>query len=376
MQSLSLLEKLNVLALLVVFYMVCVTVGNGGGCERQSMGIPPVAQSDLKSSLSSIKVPQTASLPLRSRRLSALGAGTSEASTTPPYLEEDAAKSVGPVPRFIPRSNNERLTSIYTWWNILDRLMEKTYLMHNEYGTVNVGPKWIYGYVRRHQMEVYTTQLGLVNPVGRKKRYCEIGVNGGHGTVAMLLTDPNLDVVSFDLGAYRYSKKVYDIIGWSFPGRITFHVGSSYDDGGTMGTVNKFAEAVASGREEPCDVILIDGDHRHYGAYQDILNARKIAACDNVLLFDDLNEASGGAFNQAVKEEVLTLHKRYSGGAQNRDVNPCLRWIGNPACYNTTDSALIKSKCVRCLAQFSFATASVKEPLSPGCASSSSSSSG
>lgn len=286
-----------------------------------------------------------------------------------PHLEEDAALGVAPNTRFIPKTKNERLASIYTWWNLLDRLMEKTYLLKNKDGVFNIGPKWMYGYVRRHQMEVYTSQLNHVQPNGRPKRYCEIGVNGGHGTAAMLISDPSLQVVSFDLGAYRYSKPVYELLSYAFPGRVKFHVGSSYDenDKGTKGTVSKFADLVASGREAPCDVILIDGDHRHLGAYKDILNARKIAACDNILLFDDLNERSGDAFRQAVNEGLVEVKREYTGGPRNRAVNPCLRWIGQPGCYNTTDTAFINARCVKCLPKFSFATAKIANPTSPGC---------
>jgi hypothetical protein len=301
---------------------------------------------------------------LREETRRTLGAEQHNNGVAPPYLEEDAALSVGPVPRFTPRTNNERLTAIYTWWNILDRLMEKTYLLKNTDGVFNVGAKWMYGYIRRHQMEEYTKTLAMVDPQGRKKRYCEIGVNGGHGTVAMLLSDPLLDVVSFDLGAYKYSKRTYDLLSLSFPGRIKFHVGSSYDENGAKGTVTKFADLVMSGEEAPCDVILIDGDHRHHGAYMDILNARKVAACHNVLLFDDLNERSGGAFTQAVNEGVLIVRERFEGGKNNRKINPCLRWVGTPSCYDTNNTALIDQHCVKCLPAFSFATASVKSPTS------------
>jgi hypothetical protein len=259
------------------------------------------------------------------------------------------------------------LASIYTWWNILDRLMEKMYLLRNSDGVFNVGAKWMYGYVRRQQMEVYTQQLKNVHPRDRKVRYCEIGVNGGHGTAAMLVSHPDVEVVSFDLGAYKYSKRVYDLLSLAFPGRITFHVGSSYDEKGAAGTVTKFADLVASGQEQPCDIILIDGDHRHLGAYLDIVNARKIAACDNILLFDDLNEASGNALTQAVNEGIVEVTKKFHGDGTNRKVNPCLRWVGTPSCYNSNDTSFINQRCVKCLPHFSFATGKIKAPTTPGC---------
>ena len=159
-----------------------------------------------------------------------------------PFLEEDPLRTVPPLARYIPLSENEKLASIYTWWNILDRIMEKSYLIKNPVGSssdsssttsttntqLNTGPKWMYGYIRDYQMKIYTESVHRLNKRNSisgsgsssgsdgndnnsssgssgssGKRYCEIGVNGGHGTIAMLLSDPLLDVVSFDLGEYR-----------------------------------------------------------------------------------------------------------------------------------------------------------------------------
>jgi hypothetical protein len=280
-----------------------------------------------------------------------------------PYLEEDPRLTVGPKPRYVANGRGEQLVAIYTWWNLLDRLMEHNYLSPG--GGMNYGAKWTYGYVRRFQMEQYTRHLVKENGA-KRKRYCEIGVNGGHGTVAMLLSDPELDVVSFDLGAYKYSRKVYNLLKTAFPGRIKFHIGSSYDEGGVKGTVPIFADSVRMGREKPCDLILIDGAHTLDGAYKDILNMKEVASCDNVVLFDDINERSGGAFEKAVKNGILTVIDRFHGGHKNKEINPCLRWVGQPTCYNSTDSTLIENSCTKCLKEFSFATARITNP-SQGC---------
>ena len=309
-----------------------------------------------------------------------------------PKLNDDPLTTVPPISRYIPLTNNEQLASIYTWWNILDRTMENNYLMtvpnSNSDGKdiplskdvkVNVAPKWIYGYVRDTQMKVYRDALNSIktNNNNNNKRYCEIGVNGGHGTVAMLLSDPTLDVVSFDLGAYKYSEPVYNLISIAFPNRIQFKIGSSYDLTKTnkkgiekkyIGTVPEFVKLIQTGKEKSCDIILVDGDHRQHGASLDLHNMRNAASCNNILLYDDLDQASGLAFEAAKTRGILEITQTVKHTSTG-DKNPCIRWIGTPECYGATDEAFIKKKCQKCIQKFGFATAKFINP--PQCSSNS-----
>lgn len=293
-----------------------------------------------------------------------------------PKLNDNPLTTVPPTSRYIPLTNNEQLTSIYTWWNILDRTMEHNYLMtvpnsnSDKKDTlskdiqINVSPKWIYGYVRDNQMKVYRDALNSIKN-NEKKRYCEIGVNGGHGTVAMLLSDPNLDVVSFDLGAYKYSEPVYNLISMAFPNRIQFKIGSSYDlnkkNKKYIGTVPEFVKLIESGEEKSCDIILVDGDHRQHGASLDLHNMRNAASCNNILLYDDLDQASGGSFQAAENEGILEIIQTVKHTSVD-DKNPCIRWVGAPECYGATDDAFIRKKCQKCIQKFGFATAKFINP--------------
>jgi len=103
------------------------------------------------------------------------------------------------APRFVPGSFTETMSPIYSWWNILDAMMHAED-PRNNYQT---------GYVREIQMmrmvhmkpcltpfivltQPPIAQVQLVKaarPGSDRVTYCEIGTNGGHSSVAMLLAD-------------------------------------------------------------------------------------------------------------------------------------------------------------------------------------------
>lgn len=236
--------------------------------------------------------------------------------------------------RFVPSPHDGSLhASIYTWWSILDKLMVRSLT-----GKQMPPMATLYGYLRSGaQLNRY---LEAIRRPG-VRRYCEIGTNGGHGTVAMLLANPQLEIVSFDMWAWPYSRAVFDLLSASFPGRLRAYVGSSYGDatarsariaslrgylppagtcGGTASptdefigsaalpretrrpskgvahganasaasTVACFAEAVRRGAEPPCDVMLVDGDHSLEGSLADIANMAHLAPCGpHTVLADD-----------------------------------------------------------------------------------------
>ena len=68
-------------------------------------------------------------------------------------------------------------------------------------------PSTPYGYMREVQLHAYS-QLVWHRP--RVRTYCEVGFNGGHGTVAMLLASPRLQVHSFELGIFPYTRTAQD----------------------------------------------------------------------------------------------------------------------------------------------------------------------
>ena len=77
-----------------------------------------------------------------------------------------------------------------------------------------------YGYMRRSQLDYF---LDLVaRKVFSPMTYCEIGFNGGHSAVAMLLAHSDMTVHSFDLGAMAYSRPAAAFLEMTFPGKVLY----------------------------------------------------------------------------------------------------------------------------------------------------------
>ena len=203
--------------------------------------------------------------------------------------------------RFVPGSVNESLTATYAIWNLLDATMHHISPEHN-YQT---------GYVRELQLR------RMVNLVRRPhvKTYCEIGFNGGHSAVAMLLANPNLHVHSFDLMGWGYSNETSRLLRTMFGRRLTMHRGDS-----TI-TVPAWAE------ETPhrCDVLFVDGDHSVRGATIDMKNMRQAAAPNAMAVADDINSDPGRALEALAKDGSIDVLESYGPFEAPSPHNPCMR---------------------------------------------------
>jgi hypothetical protein len=215
--------------------------------------------------------------------------------------------------RFAPDTYEQMIVAVLTMWNLLDANINAAQLAGNGYKSPYGTP---YGYMRPVQLHAYTQSVWK-NPHART--YCEIGLNGGHGTAAMLEASPDLVAHSFDMGAYGYSNDAYRLLALSFGDRFQLHRGDS------MLTVPEFAAAHQS---VACDVILIDGDHRLRGCKQDMINMRQLAGCNATVFIDDISMPPGAAVNHLVQTGVLKVLEwhRYKRHARE---NPCLR-LGHP----------------------------------------------
>ena len=224
---------------------------------------------------------------------------------------------------------------------------------------------WRYGYLRQGmQLEVWLRAVRQRHV----RRYCEIGVNGGHGTAAVLLGNPALTVRSFDLGRQTYSSHVYDLLRQSFPGRFEIFVGSSFgdpagDEGAPdNGTLRPFIERVRLDEEPPCDVLLIDGAHDFAGVSKDLELARGLVPCGpHTLLFDDTHNGKGKdgvrrALQAAQGRGLIEVDKAWTYNKTDRFNNPCLR-VAYPNCYGRrpTRDRVATSLCKICKVPWGFA---------------------
>lgn len=105
----------------------------------------------------------------------------------------------------------------------------------------------------------------------------EIGMNAGHSTNALLSGNWQLNLVSFDLGSHDYVLTAKRYIDLYYPGRHTLIIGNS------MSTVQIYANTT----DKKFDLIFIDGGHDGNTCYADLINCKRLAHKNTVLILDD-----------------------------------------------------------------------------------------
>lgn len=140
------------------------------------------------------------------------------------------------------------------------------------------------------------------------KTICEIGFNSGSSALIWLLANPRARVVMFDIWAHNYAPvgEAYlrSLRELNATDRLVIIRGSS------LQTVPEFARNV-SGSGFVCDLLSVDGSHRHDDAVQDIQNMFQIASpVWSALLVDDTNCAYKYCVDGAIREHFRrgTIH--------------------------------------------------------------------
>ena len=111
------------------------------------------------------------------------------------------------------------------------------------------------------------------------KNILEVGFNAGPSADLFLSSNPNTKLVSFDLGdqgCVSFGKKYIDD---KFPSRHTLILGDSTN------TIPKYIE------ENPSlkfDLIFIDGGHTNDIPKKDIINCKRLAHNNTILVMDDI----------------------------------------------------------------------------------------
>lgn len=269
------------------------------------------------------------------------------------YIETDPRIVHAAQNRYVPRTHHDFLVATYTWWELLDGNME------------DLAPHaaWKYGYTREQQMLRYTKEVRKPHV----KHYCEIGVNGGHGTAAMLLANPTMKVTSFDHPGAKYSQSAYHLLKMGFPRRFEIFIGSSYPKAGEPGHVVEYAKKIKQGLAPKCDVLLIDGDHSYNGTLKDIQNAEQLVACNHVVFMDDVyplqSMQPGKAMSFAASEQnsgkpwALTVDEEHQSPTRTK-ANPCLRFGDSVACLANWK----EDECQACYKNWGFAISHYTHP--------------
>jgi len=107
------------------------------------------------------------------------------------------------------------------------------------------------------------------------KNVMEIGFNAGFSTLLMLLTNPNMSIMCFDLGEHKYTLPCYEKLKETFGNRINIIIGDSTK---TIKNIN-----------DTYDLIHIDGGHTTKVANCDIINSIRLSKQGTILIMDDYN---------------------------------------------------------------------------------------
>ena len=217
--------------------------------------------------------------------------------------------------RFQPQTLSQYHAAVATMWNLLDRNIE---VAARDCRHVSRCPGTPFGYMRPAQLEHYSSFVWKKGAM----TYCEIGFNGGHGTTAMLLANPKLQVHSFELGGYMYTASAEALVRLYFGERFKYHLGDS----------QKLVPAFARNNSKLCDVLLVDGAHSYAGALHDIRNMHALAKPGAVLLVDDLDEGPGPALEAARASGLIEVTERFmfNESTVGDPVNPCIPVSGCP----------------------------------------------
>lgn len=128
-----------------------------------------------------------------------------------------------------------------------------------------------------HSGQVFVEQAVLAHACRGKRLYVETGFNLGHSALVALSADPDIQVVSFELGEHPSSRQACDIIQSAFgQDRVRVVWGDSTE------TVPK---------EPPlgADILFIDGGHSYNVALDDLRNMKRHAkVSDHLLIMDDV----------------------------------------------------------------------------------------
>lgn len=252
-----------------------------------------------------------------------------------------------PTPRFVPTTRTQYLTSVFTMWGLLDGIM---------YRHRHEPPLYAYGYMRRIQLEKYSRVV--FDSRGGVQTYCEVGVNGGHGTAAMLLASPTLVAHSWDEGRQGYSKEVFQTLTDYFGDRLILHKGNSH---------RLLPEASKSFRRQ-CDLLLVDGDHSEEGAFQDIRDMREMAACNATLFLDDVG--SRPKRDGSAKQWFHNGPARALARAADMGLVEIIDWTTYDN-NSSPDNPCLRDKmghAPRCLGRWGWAMARFRHPAGSDCA--------
>jgi predicted O-methyltransferase YrrM len=165
----------------------------------------------------------------------------------------------------------------------------------------------IEGYSRSCYKETIILQMLCIDT--KIKNILEIGFNGGHSADLFLKTNTNCNVLSFDIGHHTYVKIAKEFMDKTYPNRHTLVIGDSTK------TVPIYQSDIKY------DLIFIDGGHSYEVAKADLLNCKRLAHKDTIVIIDDTmynstweqhyNIGPTKAWLECIKQNIITKINQY-----------------------------------------------------------------
>jgi len=148
--------------------------------------------------------------------------------------------------------------------------LEGNCFYHN--GTLNLYP------------ELYSKQVNLFWCGKQGKQICEIGFNGGHSAMLLLLAGNISNFTIFDIGYHSYTKPTFEYIQSKFT-----DVKFEYIEGDS--TIN-IPEWINKDKElmYTYDVVHVDGGHSEHCISNDMKNADLLVKKNGIVIIDDTND--------------------------------------------------------------------------------------
>jgi predicted O-methyltransferase YrrM len=155
--------------------------------------------------------------------------------------------------------------------------------------------------------------LYLANLVPRNdaRMIGEIGFNAGISSYAFLSASPDTRVVSFDLGAHRYTRTAKKLIDKKFPNRHTIIFGDS---------TKTVPDYKAKNPDLRFDIAFIDGGHDYEVAKADITNMLQFCTDKTAIVMDDLTpwlrwgEGPMRAWTEAINAGLIRQEEMFKDG--------------------------------------------------------------
>jgi predicted O-methyltransferase YrrM len=153
----------------------------------------------------------------------------------------------------------------------------------------------IEGYSQQIPNQVYDLKRLIRGP--KVKTAMEIGFNAGHSADVFLSANPSLHLTSFDLGSHDYVTAAKEYIDKTYPSRHTLVLGDS-------------TTTIPAHKQTTYDLIFIDGGHEYEIAKADLLNCRRFAHENTIVIMDD------------------TMFMNDRGWLGSFNVGPSKAWVG------------------------------------------------